>query len=60
MARFLLYLILTYVVYFILKAVINYIRLKNKSQSTNTDSAKKPEQPIDKSKVIDADFEEIK
>jgi hypothetical protein len=61
MFRLFLYLILTYVIYFILKFIINYIRIKNKSSYKNSETEKKPEQAhIDKSKVVDADFEEIK
>lgn len=61
MFRFFLYLILTYVIYFILKYIVNYIRNKNKPSYKNSETEKKPEQPhIDKSKVVDADFEELK
>ena len=60
MYRFFLYLILTYFIYFFLKLIIKYVRLKNKPQTKETNTVKKPEQYIDKSKVVDADFEEIK
>ena len=60
MYRFFLYLILTYFIYFILKLILRYVRLKNKPQNKETNTVKKPEQYIDKSKVVDADFEEIK
>jgi hypothetical protein len=36
------------------------VRLKNKPQNKETSTVKKPEQYIDKSKVVDADFEELK
>ena len=60
MYRFFLYLILTYFIYFILKLILKYVRLKNKPQNKETSTVKKPEQYIDKSKVVDAYFEEIK
>ena len=60
MYRFFLYLILTYFIYFVLKIIINYMRLRNKSRTENTPQEKKQEPYIDKKKVVDADFEEIK
>ena len=63
MVRFILYIVLTYIVFFILKFIVNIFRTFKKppqSKSNINQTPEKPKETIDKSKVVDADFEEIK
>lgn len=61
MIRFIFYIILTYIIFFILKFILN-IFWKNKSINPNQQDnvAGKSKGQLDKSKIVDADFEEIK
>ena len=62
MIRFIFYIVLTYVIYFILKIILNFFRKRpptNPPQPPNP-PVNKEVQTIDKSKIVDADFEEIK
>ena len=65
MLKFIFYLVLTYIIYFFLKYVLNLYK-KNKNNNSGVkqsrDNTQKNEETniIDKKKIIDADFEEIK
>jgi hypothetical protein len=61
MIRFIFYIILTYIIFFILRFILNIFKrsrnINPKPPVNNTESKK---EPLDKSKIVDADFEEIK
>ncbi|MBI5403879.1 MAG: hypothetical protein HY959_10805 [Ignavibacteriae bacterium] len=61
MIRFIFYIILTYIIFFILKFILKIFR-KSKSINPNppTNVAGENKEQLDKSKIVDADFEEIK
>lgn len=63
MLRFIVYIILTYFIYLFLKLIINYIKKQNtlktkiRQQEKNNETEKIQ---IDKDKIIDAEYEDIK
>ena len=64
MGRFLLYLFVLYIIFFLLKVVINLWRRKSGFRSggffKHNINKKQTNSVYDKSKAVDADFEEIK
>jgi hypothetical protein len=59
--RFILYIILTYIIFFVIRFILNIFKKKTPLRpppTNNPDVGKK--ETIDKSKIVDADFEEIK
>lgn len=61
MVRLILYIILTFIIFTIFKLVLNIFRRKTypKTPPSNVNKNKESE-ILDKSKIVDADFEEIK
>lgn len=61
MIRFIFYIISTYIIFFVIKFVLNLFRKKSipRTPPPNNPTNEKKE-TIDKSKIVDADFEEIK
>lgn len=61
MIRFIFFIILTYIIFFILKFILKIFR-KSKSINQNPPAnvEGKNKEQLDKSKIVDADFEEIK
>lgn len=61
MLRFIFYIILTYVIFFILRIILNFFKKKPPTNPPTANSpGSKEKETIDKSKIVDADFEEIK
>jgi len=61
MIRFIFYIILTYIIYFILKFILRIFRSNNnRTPKPPADNHDVNKNNIDKSKIVDADFEEIK
>ena len=61
MLRFIFYIILTYIIYFVLKHAVNSFRKKPPVQNYPPNyPPQKEKETLDKSKIVDADFEEIK
>jgi len=61
MIRFIFYIILTYIIFFILRVILNIFRNAKKTGSNQPpQNIVRNEDTLDKSKIVDADFEEIK
>jgi len=59
--RFIFYIVLTYIIFFIIKFVLNLFRNKSIPRTPPPNNpANEKKGTIDKSKIVDADFEEIK
>lgn len=61
MLRLIIYIVLTFIIFTVLKLLINIFRKRApiNTPSQNTKVTKESEK-LDKSKIVDADFEEIK
>jgi len=61
MIRFIFYIILTYIIFFILKFILKIFRSSsNKTPKPPAENPDLKDSSIDKSRIVDADFEEIK
>jgi|WetSurMetagenome_2_1015567.scaffolds.fasta_scaffold03981_9 hypothetical protein len=61
MIRFIFYIILTYIIFFAIKFILNLFRKKTPLRTPPPNAqVNKDKETLDKSKIVDADFEEIK
>lgn len=60
MVRLLLYIILTFIIFSLLKFILNFFRKNNSAPKPTGKPAQNETEKLDKSKIVDADFEEIK
>jgi hypothetical protein len=61
MIRFIFYIILTYIIFFILRYILNIFRRgRTAPPPPPQNNTQKTVNTLDKSKIVDADFEEIK
>lgn len=61
MLRFIIYIVLTFIIFSVLKLLLNIFRKRTRVNTPpRNPKINKESEKLDKSKIVDADFEEIK